>query len=40
MGPGGPKHFTFGDHRYSENARKLKFHVFIHFNAEKHMISL
>ena len=39
MGPQGPKHYIFGDHFYSKNARKLKFHVFLHFNSRKHMIS-
>ena len=39
MGPQGPKHYTFGDHFYSKNARKLKLHVFLHFNARKRMIS-
>ena len=37
MGPRGPKHFIFGDHFYSKNARKLRFHVFLHFNARKHI---
>ena len=40
MGSRGPKHFIFGDHFYSKNARKLRFHVFLHFNARKHIISL
>ena len=35
----GPKHYISGDHFYSKNARKLKFHVFLHFNARKHMMS-
>ena len=39
VGPGGPKHYIFGDKFYSKNARKLRFHVFLHFNARKHMIS-
>ena len=29
----------FGNHFYSTNARKLRFHVFLHFNVRKHMIS-
>ena len=29
MGPQGPKHNIFGDHFYSKNARKLRFHVFL-----------
>ena len=37
MGPRGPKHFIFGDHFYSKNARKLRFHIFLHFNARKHI---
>ena len=40
MGPRGPKHFIFGDHIYSKNVRKVRFHVFLHFNARKHNISL
>ena len=39
MGPQEPKHYIFGDHFYSKSARKLKFHVFFHFNARKHMMS-
>ena len=38
MGPRGPKHYIFGDHFYSKNAKKLRFHVFLHSNARKHMI--
>ena len=34
----GPKHYIFGSHFYSKNARKLKFHVFVLFYARKHMI--
>ena len=40
MGPRGHKPFSFGDHFYSKNARKLRFYVFLHFNARKHIISL
>ena len=39
IGAQGPKHYIFGDQFYSKNARKLRFHVFLHFNARKHMIS-
>ena len=39
MGPRGPNNFIFGDYVYSKNARKLRFHVFLHFNARKHTIS-
>ena len=35
MDPRGPKHYIFGDHFYSKNARKLRFHVFLHFDAGK-----
>ena len=28
MDPRGPKHYIFGDHFYSKNARMLRFHVF------------
>ena len=38
MVPQGPKHYIFGHHFCSKNARKLRFHVFLHFNARKHMI--
>ena len=38
MGPQGPKHYVFGDHFCSKNARKLRFYVYLHFNARKHMI--
>ena len=40
LGPPESKHYIFGDHFYSKNARKLKFHVFFLFYARKHMISL
>ena len=39
LGPQGPKHCIFGDHFYSKNARKLRFHVFLLFDARKYMIS-
>ena len=39
MGPREPNHYFFGDHLYSKYARKLRFHVFLHFNARKHLIS-
>ena len=39
LGLQGPKHYIFGDHFYSKNARKLKLHVFLLFCARKHMIS-
>ena len=39
MAPAGPNHYIFGDHFYSKNARKLKSHVFLHFNARKQMMS-
>ena len=39
MGPREPKHYIFGNQFYSKNARKLRFHVFLYFNARKHMIS-
>ena len=39
MGPWGSKHYIFGDHFYSKNTRKLRFHVFLQFDARKHMIS-
>ena len=38
MGPRGPKHYIFGDHFWSKNARKLRFHVSLHFTTRKHMI--
>ena len=40
MGPQGPKHYIFADQFYSKNARKLRFHVFLHFNARKHDITI
>ena len=39
MSPRGPKHYIFGNNFYSKNFRKLIFHVFLHFNARKHMRS-
>ena len=38
MGPWGPKHYIFGDHSFSKNARKLRFYVFLHVHATKHDI--
>ena len=35
MVPQGPKYNIFGNHFYSKNARKLKFHVFLYFFARK-----
>ena len=32
------KHYVFGNQFYSKNARKLKFNVFLHIHARKHMI--
>ena len=34
----GPKHYIFGDQFYVKNARKLRFHVLLHFLARKHDI--
>ena len=39
MGPQGSKHHIFDDHFYSKNARKLRFHVLLYFNARKHISS-
>ena len=39
LGPQGPKRYIFGYHIYSKNARKLRFHVFLLFDARKYMIS-
>ena len=33
--PQGPKHYIFGNHFYSKNARKLKSHIFLFFYARK-----
>ena len=40
MDPEPLQHYIFGNHFYSKNARKLRFHVFLHFNARKHMTLL
>ena len=37
MGPLGPKQYIFGNQFYLEKARKLRFYVFLHFHARKHM---
>ena len=37
--PRGFQHYIFGDYFYSKKAGKLRFPVFLHFNARKHMIS-
>ena len=37
IGPGGPKQYIFGDHSCSKNARRLRFHGFLHFIARKPM---
>ena len=39
LGPQGPKQYIFGDHFYSKNAKKLRFHVFLLFDVRKHMKS-
>ena len=39
MDPQRPKHYIFGNQFYSKNAKRLRFHVFLHFNARKHLIS-
>ena len=39
MSPRRPKHYIFGNQFYSKNAKRLRFHVFLQFNARKHMIS-
>ena len=38
-GPQGSKQYIFGDYFYSNNARKLRFHVFPLFHVRKHMTS-
>ena len=38
LGSQGPKHYIFGERFFSKNARKLRFHVFLLFDARKHMI--
>ena len=35
MDPWGLKNYIFGNHFYSKNARKLRFHGFLHFNDKK-----
>ena len=37
--PPGPKQYIFGDHFYSKNAKKFRFHVFLLFHVRKHMTS-
>ena len=37
-GPQRPKQYLFGDYFYSKNARKLRFHVFLLFEARKNMM--
>ena len=39
LGPQETKHYIFGDYFYSKNVRKLRFHVFLLFDARKYMIS-
>ena len=39
LGPQGLKQNIFGDHFYSKNANKLRFHVFLFFHVRKHMTS-
>ena len=39
LGPRGPKDYIFGDQLYSKNAKKLRFHVFLHFHARNDMLS-
>ena len=39
LGRQGPKQYIFGDHFYSKNVRKLRFHVFLLFCVRKHMTS-
>ena len=39
MGRHGPKRYIFGDQFYSKNAKKLRLHVFLHFNDRKRLIS-
>ena len=36
IGLRGPKHYIFGDQFCSKNVRKLRFPVFLHFNARRH----
>ena len=37
--PQGPKQYIFGDHFYSKNAKKFRFHVFLLFHVRKYMTS-
>ena len=39
FGPQGPKQYIFGDHFYSKNAKKLRFHLFLLFHVRNHMAS-
>ena len=39
LGPQGPKQYIIGDHFYSKNVRKFRFHVFLLFCVRKHMTS-
>ena len=39
LGPQGPKQYIFGDHFYSKNAKKLRFHAFFLFHVRKNMVS-
>ena len=39
LGPQEPKQYIFGDHIYSKNAGRLRFHVFFYFHVSKHMTS-
>ena len=39
LGPQGPKHYIFRNHFYSKNARKLRFYVFLLFDARRYMVS-
>ena len=40
LGTQGPKQYNFGNCFYSNNARKLRFHVFLLFHVKKHITSL
>ena len=37
MHPRRPEHYIFVDHFYLKNATKLRFNVFVHFNAKSHI---
>ena len=37
LGPQGPNQYIFADYFYSNNAGKLRFHVFLLFHVRKHM---